>query len=77
MVQAADELCSRTWGIGAGAGAKISAGLATVALTGEHSHTPTSLLAAADQAQYVAKRNQLGYTMVSDQYQPLLDPTPS
>jgi diguanylate cyclase (GGDEF)-like protein len=75
VIQAADEVCSRTWGIGAGA--TISAGLATVALTGGHRLTPTHLLAAADQAQYIAKRSRLGYTMVSDTYRPLLAPTSS
>jgi diguanylate cyclase (GGDEF)-like protein len=68
VIGAADELCSRTWSIGAGA--TISAGLATVTLSEGHDLTPSSLLAAADQAQYVAKRSRLGYTMVADRYRP-------
>jgi diguanylate cyclase (GGDEF)-like protein len=67
-IHAADELCSRTWSIGSGA--TISAGLATIALTHQHCLTPVVLIAAADEAQYLAKRGHLGYTMVCDQYRP-------
>jgi diguanylate cyclase (GGDEF)-like protein len=73
-IHAADELCSRTWTIGAGA--TISAGLATAALTHQHCHTPVSLIAAADEAQYIAKRSHLHHTMISDQYRPLVPPIP-
>jgi diguanylate cyclase (GGDEF)-like protein len=73
-INAADELCSRTWTIGAGA--TVSAGLATIALTHQHCLAPASLIAAADEAQYIAKRGQLGYTMVSDRYRPLVPPKP-
>lgn len=71
VIHAADELCCSTWNIGAGA--TISAGLATVALTEGHGLTPTNILVAADQAQYIAKRSHLRYTVVSDQYRPFLD----
>jgi diguanylate cyclase (GGDEF)-like protein len=75
VIQAADELCSRTWNIGSGA--TISAGLATVGLSHDHTLTPASLFAAADQAQYSAKRSHLSYTMVSDRYPPEMSSTPT
>ena len=71
IVDATDELCSSTRNFGGGA--SISAGLATVTLVEGHNLAPTTIFAAADQAQYVAKRGRLEYTVVSDQYRPLGD----
>jgi diguanylate cyclase (GGDEF)-like protein len=59
-----DELCRRTWHFGAGAG--VSAGAASMTLRAGGTSTPTALFAAADRAQYVAKRGGLTTTVVAD-----------
>jgi diguanylate cyclase (GGDEF)-like protein len=63
VVEVADELCLRTWEFGTGAG--ISCGAATAVLTQESELTPHDLFAAADRAQYVAKRGLLTSTVVT------------
>ena len=63
VVAVADELCLRTWEFGTGAG--ISCGAATAVLTPGTEVTPHDLFAAADRAQYVAKRARLTSTVVT------------
>ena len=63
VVAVADELCLRTWEFGTGAG--ISCGAATAVLTPGTAVTPHDLFAAADRAQYVAKRARLTATVVT------------
>jgi diguanylate cyclase (GGDEF)-like protein len=64
VVAVSDQLCRRTWPFGPGAG--ISAGAATVTLTAGTTITPREVFAAADRAQYVAKRGGLSSTVVAD-----------
>jgi diguanylate cyclase (GGDEF)-like protein len=66
-----DELCRRTWKFGTGAG--VSAGAAALTVTSRTTTTPTELFAAADRAQYVAKRGRLATTVVADDFGPTLD----
>jgi diguanylate cyclase (GGDEF)-like protein len=63
VVAVADTLCRRTWRFGSGAG--VSAGAATVTVTHGTGVTPGQLFAAADRAQYVAKRGRLSSTVVA------------
>jgi diguanylate cyclase (GGDEF)-like protein len=65
-----DELCRHTWRFGPGAG--VSAGAASVRLTGEDDPGPTDLFAAADRAQYVAKHGRLSTTVMSEDFDPVL-----
>ncbi len=65
VVEVADELCRRTWDFGAPA--SISCGAASVLLTSSHRARPHQLFAAADEAQYVAKRGHLRRTVESTQ----------
>ena len=64
VVTVADELCQRTWQFGTGAG--VSCGAATAVLTADGPWTPHDLFAAADRAQYVAKRARLSSTVVTN-----------
>jgi diguanylate cyclase (GGDEF)-like protein len=66
-----DELCRRTWKFGSGAG--VSAGAASLTLVPGGTVTPTELFAAADRAQYVAKRGRLATTVLSKEFDPVLD----
>jgi diguanylate cyclase (GGDEF)-like protein len=59
-----DELCRRTWSFGAGTG--VSAGAASVVVVPGGTVTPSDLFAAADRAQYVAKRAHSARTVVAD-----------
>lgn len=68
-IEAADELCRQTAAYGEGAG--CSAGAATVRLRHGHDVTSSLVFAAADEAQYVAKRNRFGYTIIADSYSPV------
>jgi diguanylate cyclase (GGDEF)-like protein len=70
VVAISDDLCRHTWRFGPGAG--VSAGAATVRLTGTCDPTPTDLFAAADRAQYVAKHGRLSTTVMADEFDPLL-----
>ncbi len=63
VVQAADELCGRTWDFGTRA--SISCGAASILLTPSHQAKPHQLFAAADEAQYVAKRGRLARTVTA------------
>jgi diguanylate cyclase (GGDEF)-like protein len=62
-VRISDRLCRRTWQFGEGAG--VSAGAASVTIEAGSTLSPTALFAAADRAQYVAKRGGLTSTVVS------------
>jgi diguanylate cyclase (GGDEF)-like protein len=65
VVAIADRLCQRTWRFGSGAG--VSAGAATVTVVHGTTLTPRLVFAAADRAQYVAKRGRLSSTVVADE----------
>lgn len=54
VVAIAQRLCTRTWRLGARPG--LACGTATAIVTSESTMTPGELFAAADQAQYLAKR---------------------
>ena len=47
-------------------GAEVSCGAAAVTVTADTILTPSELFAAADRAQYVAKRGRLNRTVVAD-----------
>lgn len=64
VVRAADEVCARSWEFVPGAG--VSAGAATVLLAGGSGVTQSQVFAAADRAQYVAKRGRLSATVLSE-----------
>ena len=66
VVAITDDLCARTWPFGPGAG--VSAGAASVRLTGVCDPAPGDLFAAADRAQYVAKHGRLTTTVVSQEF---------
>jgi len=66
-----DELCRRTWRFGEGTG--VSAGAASVTVVPGGTVTPSDLFAAADRAQYVAKRGHSASTVLADD----LDPGPA
>jgi diguanylate cyclase (GGDEF)-like protein len=70
-----DELCQGSWGQGRGSG--ISAGAASVLLGEDDLVTPADLFAAADRAQYVAKRGQLRTTVRSDELSPAVGVPPA
>ena len=57
VVRIADVLCRRQWDFGPGA--SISCGAASVEVTAEARRSPAAVFAAADRAQYVAKRGGL------------------
>ncbi len=63
-VRISDELCRKTWSFGEGVG--VSAGAASLVLGEYSTATPTDLFAAADRAQYVAKRGHLSRTVLAD-----------
>ena len=63
VLSLSDELCRRTWRFGSGAG--VSAGAAFVTVTPHSSAAPADLFAAADHAQYVAKRGRLDTTVLA------------
>jgi diguanylate cyclase (GGDEF)-like protein len=63
VVAVADDLCRRTWQLGVGAG--VSCGAATAVLHAGGSLAPRDLFAAADAAQYEAKRGGLDSTVVT------------
>ena len=71
VVAVSDELCCRTWRFGPGVG--VSAGAATVTVTDRTTVTPTDLFAAADRAQYVAKRGRLSSTVLAEDCGPSVD----
>lgn len=66
VIAMADDLCGRTWDFGSGAG--VSCGAATTVVTEFSAVTPSELFAAADRAQYVAKRAGLSSTVVADDF---------
>jgi diguanylate cyclase (GGDEF)-like protein len=70
VVAISDELCRRTWRFGPGAG--VSAGAASVTVSPDSTVTPADLFAAADRAQYVAKRGRLATTVMADDLGPSL-----
>ncbi|CAN5178384.1 sensor domain-containing diguanylate cyclase [soil metagenome] len=59
----ADEVCGLTWSFGSAR--DVSCGAATVTLTSESTQTPHDLFAAADAAQYVAKRGRIRHTVLA------------
>lgn len=61
VVAAADELCAVTWGT-----ANVSCGAATAVLRSDGLRRPSDLFAAADRAQYVAKRGGLRRTVLAE-----------
>ena len=63
VVDAANRLCEERYDFGSGVG--ISAGAATALLTSDSTLTPADLFAAADRAQYGAKRGKLSRTVVA------------
>ena len=63
VMLAADQMCAARYEFGPGVG--ISAGAVTARLTSESTLTPADLFAAADRAQYEAKRGKLSHTVVS------------
>jgi len=65
VVAITDGLCQRTWAFGTGAA--VSCGAASLVVTSDTGLAPSDLFAAADRAQYVAKRARLSCTVVSDQ----------
>jgi len=69
VVALTDDLCGRTWQFGTGAA--VSCGAASLVVTAGCATAPGDLFAAADRAQYVAKRARLSTTVVSDQVSPL------
>jgi diguanylate cyclase (GGDEF)-like protein len=71
VVAISDELCRRTWRFGSGAG--VSAGAASATIAPGDGLEPGQLFAAADQAQYVAKRGRLSSTVLSAQFGPDLE----
>ena len=64
VLEAADALCATSWSVG-GPG-QVSCGAATVRLDADTMLTPADLFAAADRAQYVAKRGGLRRTVLAD-----------
>lgn len=66
VVAAADELCTASWG--AGAAANVSCGAATTEVRPGSDLDPDVLFAAADRAQYVAKRARLRRTVLDDEF---------
>ena len=64
VMQIADHICSMTWPFGPGA--SVSGGAATGLVVPGGRLTPTELFAAADRAQYVAKRARLARTVLAD-----------
>ena len=70
VLQFADRLCRHTWRSGRGAG--ISCGAASAVVTAEGTLTPSDLFAAADRAQYVAKRGRLCSTVLADDFPPVV-----
>jgi diguanylate cyclase (GGDEF)-like protein len=64
VVEAADSLFQRSKEFPDGAG--VSCGAAAVVVTADTTLTPSELFAAADRAQYVAKRGRLTRTVVAD-----------
>lgn len=69
VLPVSDELCRRTWKFGSGAG--VSAGAASLTVVTGLEVSPTELFAAADRAQYVAKRGRLSTTVLSDEFSPV------
>ena len=63
VMHAADEICRAQYEFGPGVG--ISAGAVTALLTNESTLTPGDLFAAADRAQYQAKRAKLNHTVIA------------
>jgi diguanylate cyclase (GGDEF)-like protein len=63
VVDAADQMCQEEYEFGPGVG--ISAGAVTALLTSDSTLTPADLFAAADRAQYDAKRANLSHTVVA------------
>lgn len=73
VLAVSDELCRRTWPFGNGV--TLSAGAASTTLHGSGPVDPSALFAAADRAQYVAKRGRLSATVLADETE--LDPRPN
>ena len=69
VVAVSDGLCARTWSFGSGA--DLSCGAATAMVGGGSTLSPRQLFAAADEAQYVAKRGRLRTTVRADDLRPL------
>jgi diguanylate cyclase (GGDEF)-like protein len=63
VIEAADSLCRQRNELGLGAG--VSTGAASAVLTSDSTVIPADLFAAADRAQYQAKRETLGHTVVA------------
>ncbi len=62
VIEVANALCRRSWTFGHGAG--ISCGAASIEVTAEGRLPPAAVFAAADHAQYVAKRARLTSAVV-------------
>ncbi len=62
--QVADEVCELTWNFGTAV--TVSCGAASLALTPGTSSAPRELFAAADRAQYVAKRERSRRTVIAE-----------
>lgn len=71
VLAVSDELCRHTWKFGPGAG--VSAGAASATISPGGGPGPGQLFAAADQAQYVAKRGRLSSTVLSEEFSPTLE----
>jgi diguanylate cyclase (GGDEF)-like protein len=73
VVEVADRLCQHTWDLGADA--SLSCGAASVVVTADSTVAPSDLFAAADRAQYIAKRGRLTSTVLAHDFRdPAADP---
>ncbi len=66
VIRMVNGLCAHNWKFVTSPG--ISAGAASVVLTDQPSLTPATLFAAADRAQYIAKRRRQTTTEISDEF---------
>jgi len=66
VVEVADRLCRHTWDLDADA--SLSCGAASVVVTADSTVVPSDLFAAADRAQYIAKRGRLTSTVLADDF---------
>ncbi|MGA9748594.1 MAG: sensor domain-containing diguanylate cyclase [Nocardioides sp.] len=65
VLEVSDELCNLTWNLGFPA--DLSCGAASVLVGRDTPYNPRQLFAAADRAQYVAKRGRLRRTVMADE----------
>ena len=71
VLQVSDRLAQRTWKFGRGAG--VSCGAASAILGPGTSLNPSTMFAAADRAQYIAKHGRLASTVMSEDFEPRLE----